>query len=432
MPNFAIITLFPQMFDSPLGHSILKKAREKGLIQFAFIDPRSYTTDRHRTVDDTPYGGGHGMVMKPEPLVAAIEEARSKAPHAHVVLLTPRGSVFSQETARRLSKEQEIVLVCGRYEGVDERVEAFVDETTSIGDYTLSGGEPAAIVIIDAVARLVPGVLGNENSPLDESFADGLLEYPQYTRPEEFRGLKVPEVLLSGDHGRIHRWRRQQSLALTRKRRPDLSMKVAEGPDFTGGAKAVAAPLYLGLLHHPVYDKNGQVVTTAVTNMDIHDIARSGRTYGVRGFFVVTPVKALQTLARKIIDHWETGYGSRYNATRKEALALARICDSLDEAMIAIEREAGEKPLLVATSARRSDKRASFAALRDMLHKETRPFLVLFGTGWGLTEAILLQSDYVLEAVEGCGDYNHLSVRSAAAIVLDRLLGRRGSDRSES
>ena len=426
MPNFTIITIFPQMFDSPLGHSILKKAREKDLIKIAFVDPRSYTTDRHHTVDDTPYGGGQGMVMKAEPLVAAIEEAKIKALRARVVLLTPQGRVFNQETARRLSKEQEIVLICGRYEGIDERVKAFVDEEISIGDYTLSGGEPAAIAVIDAVARLVPGVLGNEISVLDESFVNGLLEYPQYTRPEAVRGMKVPEVLLSGDHERIRRWRREQSLALTRERRPDLYVQATEGRnDERARARTTAAPVYVGLLHHPVYDKNGQVVTTAVTNMDIHDIARSGRTYGLRGFFVVTPVKALQRLALKIMDHWETGYGSRYNATRKEALALARICDSLDDAIIAIERETGEKPVLVATSARRSKKRASFATLRDMLHKETRPFLILLGTGWGLTEAILLQSDYVLEAVEGHGDYNHLSVRSAAAIILDRLLGRR-------
>jgi tRNA (guanine37-N1)-methyltransferase len=413
------------MFDSPLGHSILKKAREKDLIKISFVDPRNYTTDRHRSTDDAPYGGGQGMVMKPEPLVAAIEDARSKAPQARVILLAPQGRVFNQAAARRLSKEQEIVLICGRYEGVDERVKAFVDEEISIGDYTLSGGEPAATVVLDAVARLVPGVLGNEISAVEESFTEDLLEYPQYTRPEDFRAMKVPEVLLSGDHERIRRWRRERSLLLTRERRPDLYSKTNGERSEKGASGAISAPIYVALLHHPVYDKNGQVVTTAITNMDIHDIARSGCTFGLRGFFVITPVKALQRLALKIIDHWETGYGSQYNATRKEALALARICNSLDDAIIAIERETGNKPLLVATSARRSkEQRASFAALRDVLHKDTRPFLILLGTGWGLTEAILLQSDYVLEAVEGQGDYNHLSVRSAAAIILDRLLGR--------
>ena len=424
MLHFTVITIFPNMLSSPLSHSILKKAQTNGLIKIDVVDLRDYTADRHRTTDDSPYGGGHGMVMKPEPLVAAVEEARSRTPDARVILLTPRGRVLDQQTAKKLANQRNVVLICGRYEGIDERVSAFVDDEISLGDYTLSGGEPAAIVVIDAVARLVPGVLGNENSTAEESFTDGLLEYPQYTRPEEFRGMKVPEVLLSGDHERIKEWRQQQSLAVTQERRPDLIANLRVSNETTVESAAQAA-VYLALLHYPVYDKNGQVVTTAVTNMDIHDISRAGRTYGVRGFFVVTPVKALQKLALKIIDHWEVGYGSQYNTTRKEALALARICDTLDDAMIAIEQETGAMPVIVATSARSTGSRSSFAALQDMLNKQTRPFLVVFGTGWGLTETILSQADYILEAIEGDAEFNHLSVRSAAAIVLDRLLGHR-------
>ncbi len=425
MINFTVITIFPKMLDSALGHSLLKKAKDKGLIGIEALDLREHTRDRHHMTDDYPYGGGQGMVMKPEPLVAAIEAARRRNPNARVILLAPQGQVFTQSQAQRLAQEQELVLICGRYEGIDERVKAFVDEEISIGDYTLSGGEPAAIVIIDAVARLIPGVLGNEASALDESFSNGLLEYPQYTRPEEFRGMKVPDVLLSGDHPRIKQWRHAQSVELTRARRPDL-LASAERETKDSRRGRPKAAVYLALLHYPVYDKNHQIVTTAVTNMDIHDIARSGRTYGVRGFYVVTPVKALQKLALKIIDHWETGHGSRYNVTRKQALEIARIAASLDDALIDIEREAGEKPALVVTSARPADNRISFNALQDMLNNNTRPFLILFGTGWGLTETVFSQSDYVLEAIEGYTDYNHLSVRSAAAIVLDRLLARQG------
>src|ERR1051325_10442810 len=207
MLHFTVITIFPQMLSSPLGHSILKKAEEKGLVKFTLVDLRDYTTDRHHMTDDYPYGGGQGMVMKPEPLVAAIEHARNQAQRCRVILLSPRGRVFNQRTAQRLSAEQGIVLICGRYEGIDERVQAFVDEEISVGDYTLSGGEPAAVVVIDAVARLIPGVLGNTNSAVEESFSAGLLEYPQYTRPQEYRGMKVPQVLLSGDHERIKAWR---------------------------------------------------------------------------------------------------------------------------------------------------------------------------------------------------------------------------------
>lgn len=425
MANFTVITLFPSMLESPLSASILKKAREKGLLSVQLVDPRNYTTDRHRMTDDYPYGGGHGMVMKPEPLIAAIEDVKStNLSPSKVIFLSPQGRVFNQAIAAELAKEAEIVLICGRYEGVDERVKSFIDDELSIGDYTLTGGEPAAVVIIDAIARLIPGVLGNVNSAGDESFSEGLLEYPQYTRPEEFRGMKVPDVLLSGDHERVRQWRRHMSVQLTGKRRPDLLANA----DLSNHEKELIrnsrAPVYIGLIHHPVYDKNKQVVTTAVTNMDIHDIARSGRTYGIKGFYVVTPVKALQSLTLKIIDHWEHGFGSRYNATRKEALSLARVRDTLDDVLIDLEQECGARPWIVVTSARPGGHRTSFPELKEMLSSTTRPFLILLGTGWGLTETVISQADYALEAIEGCTDYNHLSVRSAGAIILDRLLGR--------
>ncbi len=424
MLHFTVITIFPEMFASPLGHSILKKAQEKGLISVRLVDLRGYATDRHRVTDDYPYGGGQGMVMKPEPLIAAIEDARRKLHKPWVILLTPRGRVFNQREADKLAQEKELVLICGRYEGVDERVKGFVDDELSIGDYTLSGGEPAAMVVIDTVTRLIPGALGNVKSAQEESFSDGLLEYPQYTRPEEFRGTKVPEVLLSGDHDRIKSWRREMSLKLTRERRPDLFRKAQLTPEERKSLSASPLRLYMALLHYPVYDKNGQVVTTAVTNMDIHDIARSARTYGVKRFYIVTPVKALQKLAFKIITHWEQGYGSQYNQTRKEALALARLKDTLDDVILDVEQECGSKPKLVVTSARPGGKRTFFTELREMLIRDVQPFLLLLGTGWGLTDTVLAQSDYLLEPIDGGTDYNHLSVRSAAAIILDRLLGK--------
>jgi len=423
MLNFTIVTLFPAMFATVFSHSILKKAQDKGLISIRLIDLRDYSADRHRVTDDYPYGGGQGMVMKPEPLVSAIEDIKRRLSRARVILLSPQGRVFNQTEAAKLAKEKELVLICGRYEGVDERVKHFIDEELSIGDFTLSGGEPAAVVVVDAVARLIPGVLGNERSAEEESFSNGLLEYPQYTRPEEFRDMRVPEVLLSGDHQRIKLWRREMSLRLTQERRPDLFAKAPLAPEEKSRLCAIQAPVYIALLHHPVYDKNGDVVTTAVTNMDIHDIARSARTYGLRAFYVVTPLKTLQKLALKIISHWEEGYGSQYNVTRKEALALARIKDSLDHVTIDIEQECGMKPAIVVTSARSRQDRTSFATLRDMLRKSNHPFLILLGTGWGLTEEVFSRSDYVLEPIVGRTDYNHLSVRSAAAVIMDRLFG---------
>lgn len=218
-----ILTLFPDMFDGPLTESILKRAQEHDLISIQRHNIRDYTTDKHHSVDDTPYGGGGGMVMMPGPLVTAIEAVRGDDSDAPVILLTPQGRVFTQRVAEELAEHPRLVLVCGRYEGVDERVRklAITDEV-SIGDFVLTGGELAAMVIVDAVARLVPGVLGARWAAEEDSHAMGLLEYPHYTRPPVFRGIAVPEVLVSGDHGAVEAWRRREAIRRTWQRRPDL------------------------------------------------------------------------------------------------------------------------------------------------------------------------------------------------------------------
>lgn len=223
-----IVTLFPGICEGPLRESIVGRARERGLVTVRTTNPRDFTEDRHRTVDDTPYGGGAGMVLKPEPLFAAVESRRRS--ESHVVLLTPQGRPFTQATARRLAGMAHLVLVCGHYEGIDERAcQVLMDEELSLGDYVLTNGTIAAVVVADAVIRLLPGVLGADESSQDESFGhDGWLEYPHYTRPVEFRGMRVPEVLLSGDHGNIEQWRREQSLLRTAARRPELLQRHEE------------------------------------------------------------------------------------------------------------------------------------------------------------------------------------------------------------
>jgi tRNA (guanine37-N1)-methyltransferase len=222
-----VLTLFPEMFDGPLQASILGRALAGGVASVELHNIRDYATDRHQVVDDYAYGGGPGMVMKPEPLATAIESVRETAtPRGRVVLLTPQGRLLNQAVVDELAAEERLILVCGHYEGVDERIrEHFVDDEVSIGDYVLSGGELAALVIIDAVVRRQPGTLGSPDSLLEESHSDGLLEYPQYTRPADFRGWRVPDILLSGNHGEIARWRRMQRIARTARRRPDLVEK---------------------------------------------------------------------------------------------------------------------------------------------------------------------------------------------------------------
>src|SRR5262245_22663861 len=221
-----VLTLFPAMFESPLEHSILRRARDAGLLEFRAIDLRDYTTDRHRTADDAPFGGGVGMVMKPEPIFRAVEAVAGEAPDPgpnRLILMSPLGQTLDQDLAAELAREDHLLILCGRYEGIDERVhEHLVTDEISIGDYILTGGELAAMVLIDAVVRLVPGVLGKAESAMTESFEEQLLEYPHYTRPADFRGWRVPDVLLSGDHEAVRRWRRRQSLLRTLDRRPDL------------------------------------------------------------------------------------------------------------------------------------------------------------------------------------------------------------------
>ena len=218
-----VLTIFPNMVAAPLHESILGKAIERKHIEVRVIDIRDFATDPHQSTDDRPFGGGSGMVMKPEPLAAAIQSVRAADPHARVILLSPQGRIFRQEIAQDLSRQPHICLVCGRYEGVDERIRRYyVDDEISIGDYVLTGGELPALVVLDSVARLISGVLGSQESVTEESFVDGLLEYPHYTRPAVFEGHRVPKVLLSGNHGAIRRWRRQQSLLRTWQRRPDL------------------------------------------------------------------------------------------------------------------------------------------------------------------------------------------------------------------
>ncbi len=220
MSRYDVLTLHPELVQGPLTGSILGRAQAAGLIQVGIHDIREHATDKHRTVDDTPYGGGAGMVMKVDVVAAAIEAVRS--PEARVLLMAPHGTPFNQQRAQAMATDPHLILLCGHYEGIDARIETLVDEVVSLGDFVLTGGEIAACAIVDAVARLRPGVLGNAASPQEESFSQGLLEYPQYTRPREWRDLGVPDVLLSGHHARIEAWRLEQSKSRTKRVRPDL------------------------------------------------------------------------------------------------------------------------------------------------------------------------------------------------------------------
>jgi tRNA (guanine37-N1)-methyltransferase len=330
--------------------------------------------------------------------------------------------------ARELAQEEDLVVICGRYEGIDARLEAlFPMEAVSVGDVVLNGGESAALCLMEAVSRLVPDFLGKEESAEEESFSAGLLEYPHYTRPESYAGLQVPEVLLSGDHARIRAWRREQSLRQTLELRPDL-LNTAEldAADYKL-LRAMSRPrlgrnLFVALVHYPVLDKKGRTIATSLTNLDLHDIARLSRTYGLGGYWICTPVEDQQALARTLLSHWRDGEGAAANPCRREALSLVDVVASLEEAVAAVRARTGRSPRIVATSAREGTATAS--EVRQWL--SSMPVLLVLGTGHGLAPEVLQQAHACLRPVRFLETYNHLSVRSAAAIMVDRLVGDLG------
>ncbi len=432
--KFTVVTILPELIDPVLGGptfgaGVVGRAREAGTISVTTINPRDFTTDRHRSVDDTPYGGGPGMVMKPEPLLAAIA---SVEPAPHRILLTPSGTPLTQARVCELAKLPHLMLVCGRYEGVDERViEQAIDEEISIGDYVLSGGELGALVVIDAVARLVPGVLGEATSADDESHSAGLLEYPQYTRPPKLGDAEVPAILLSGNHAAIAAWRRRQSIERTARRRPDLFTRFVPSAADRKLAPPLSARTHLALVHHPVVDRTGKVVTSSLTNFDVHDLARSTLTYGLAAYHIVTPVTSQREKAQHIANLWLEELpvrDAKVSGSRAHALALVRTADSIETVLAELAAEYGKPPTVVATSARSESFPAAARRTPDQLVAEatldSAPLLLVLGTGWGLADALIPSVSRMLTPIEGASNWNHLSVRSAAAILLDRLFGR--------
>lgn len=428
--RYDILTIFPEFFDSIFSFGILKKAQEKGLLEINTCDIREYSDDKHKTVDDTPYGGGGGMLMKIEPVASALKSIGKRKENCLVVLTTPDGEKFTDKMAREMADYEQIVIICGRYEGVDDRIrDLYVDKEISIGDYVLSGGENAASVIVESVSRFIPGVLGNEQSPENDTFKESLLEYPQYTRPEEFEGNKVPSVLLSGNHGEIEKWRKEESIKRTFQKRPDMLDRARLDHDeikLIQEHKEANPPtfkLYIALIHYPVYNNRFKIINTAFTNLDVHDIARSAVTYGVKKFYLVQPNPEQKKLVSRVLDHWIEGEGSTFNKSRSEALNLVALRDTLEDVTREIENIEGNKPVTIVTDARSADNMIGFEELRELIFSEKeKPYLLLLGTGWGLANEIMDSADLRLKPVSGHTNYNHLSVRSAAAIILDRLL----------
>ena len=432
MPRFHIVTLFPEFFESPLTTALMGRAREAGIVDCSFHDPRQFSTDKHRHVDDRPYGGGPGMVMQGEPLARAL---RSIERPGRMLFMAPGGRPLTQDMVRELAREDNLTIVCGRYEGIDARLlQLFPLEPVSVGDIVLNGGESAALSVLEAVSRLMPGFMGKEESGDDESFSHGLLEYPHYTRPENLEGLTVPEVLQSGDHARIANWRRQESVRATLRMRPEM---LNEAPLYREDVQTLADTprerpgrnLSFCLVHYPVSLGPKKIGASSLTNLDIHDIARISRSYAMGSFYPVTPLGDQLRVLEEILRHWTRGPGGVGNADRAQALGLVQPATSLEEAVAHMTAQHGTRPRLVASSAVWPAKgKASKPESMPMTPRDVRrwcdqgPVMLCLGTAQGLAPEVLEQCEGTLRPVRFLG-YNHLSVRSAAAILADRILG---------
>ncbi len=429
-----LVSLFPEYFDGPLSSGLMRRGREAGLVSFSFTNPRDFAHDRHHSVDDRPYGGGPGMVMLPAPLAESLGSLGFRPgaapPPGRLLYLSPKGRPLDQALARELAAEPSLTLICGRYEGIDARLEEiFPVESVSVGDFVLNGGEGAAVCLVEAVARLLPGFMGHEDSGEDESFSHGLLEYPHYTRPEVFAGRAVPPVLLGGNHAGIARFRREESLRLTAKHRPELLDSAPLEPEDRDFLRGLNLPrlgknLFCALVHHPVLNKEKNSATVSLTNLDIHDIARSSCAYGLGRFYVTTPLEDQRELLEEILAHWVSGPGGRSNPGRAQALSLVTGTAGIAEAAHDVFLRTGREPTLIGTSAgAKKTAGISFVQVRELLTRG--PVLLLFGTGHGLAPGAEDRCSAFLPPLRGYGGYNHLSVRAAAAIMFERILGDR-------
>ena len=416
--KITVITAFPELMRGYLAASVLGRGIAAGKLEAEVVDIRDFSEGSYRQIDDYCYGSG-GMMLMAEPLAKAVESVSGGA-KSYVVYPSPQGVRLHQELVEDLARKEHLVIVCGHYEGVDERfTEKYVDMEISLGDFVLTGGEMPAMAIVDAVSRLIPGVVGSESSVEEDSFYSGMLDTPHYTRPAQWRGERVPEVLLNGDAKAIERWRRRQSVERTLDRRPDIAGRAGIIPWLSGGA-------YVMEVHYPVLDKRGEKSSTAITGMDLHDIARACRTYGIKKYLLVTPIAQQREMAKRIAGHWTSGWGADYNPDRREAFSTLKIFASVQKALAWTEEKEKKPVFKIATTAKRHAGAQHWLTLkREILRRDHSP-LIIFGTGWGLHDEVMEMADAVMTPICGGKDgWNHLSVRSAVSITLDRFFGWR-------
>lgn len=446
------VTLFPDLYVPFMQTSLIRRAQEKGLITSEVVSMLSVCAAKER-VDAPTFGHGPGMLIRPEVIERIVEQQEARLGKAFKVFFSPHGKKLTQPLLKELY--QKIMKRCGghlmtiaaRYEGIDARAEEFyADEIISVGDFVLMGGDLPAMVFIEGLLRLVPGVIGDEQSVAEESFSGAFVDYPHYTAPVEWKNMKVPDVLRSGDHAVIAAWRQLEAV----KRTVAYHFDWVRSQKLTKKEKKLVHDVmpnhYVALMHTGVLrsdnipcsesaDGTTREGTTSVTSIDIHDLARSAKTYGIDHYFVVTPLIDQQKIVGRLLDFWQEGAGVTYREDRHEALKQVSCVIDLEAVIAAIEQKEGKKPVIIVTSAHRTMSNCSATERavaetknityydQERVWAQQRPVLILFGTGNGLGPSVMERADYVLVPIEGFTNFNHLSVRSAAVIILDRWLG---------
>lgn len=451
--KISIISVFPEFHQSINALSIIGKAVQQGLVSFDFIRFSDLCEPKER-IDEPTCGPGAGMILKPVVVQKAIELAEQRWGQGFKVFFSPHGTVLTQPILRQYAAQffaqsnqpalsgypvealaktdvskgmsvNHLILVCGRYEGIDERVERhYADALISIGDYVLMGGDLPAQVFLEGLLRLLPGVIGNQESVEQESFESAFLDHPHYGLPAEWNGMKIPDVLRSGNHAAIDAWRKDAAAKRTVHNRFDWFVRAQPNPPSIALAKKFIPVHYVAVMHTQVIIKGGTVGQTSIPSIDIHDIARACASYGIKNFFIVSPLLDQQKIVATFMEFWLSADGAKYNENRHQAISSIRPVLSYQEMIDLIVREEGQEPLIVCTSARNVEHKQHIDYFsQKIVWSQEKPVLFLFGTGQGLSDELVQKSDFVLAPIEGLTDYNHLSVRSAVSIILDRWLG---------
>lgn len=426
--NISILTLFPDLYSPFLNTSLIRRAQENNSVSFDVFNLFTLAQPKER-IDSPSFGHGAGMLLRPAIVEKGINQQEERFGKAYKIFFSPQGKKLDQVELKKIyaaaQERGHVMLIPARYEGMDARVEEYyADALVSVGDFVLMGGDLPAMVLLEGLLRYVPGIVGKAESVEKESFSGAFVDYPEYTDPVEWHGMTVPDVVRSGNHKALQEWRMDKAAEKTVLGHFDWLRAHAVSQEDRKRAAQFIPNHYVALMHTQVVVPENAEGTSSVTSIDIHDISRSAKTYGLQEYFIVTPLADQKKIVQTLLDFWHTGTGITYNPQRHSAVKHARLADSLDEVIAAIEKKEGVKPLLIATSAR------SVEGVRTITYHDqaevwshNKPVLFVFGTARGLSTSVMQRCDYVLLPIEGFSQFNHLSVRSAAAIIFDRWLG---------